>query len=354
MPRRCRSTAIYQVAPYIARCLLSVLNQSYPHLEILLINDATPDASMEQVQEILAHHPRAWQVRVIEHAQNRGLSAARNSGIQAATGHYLFFLDGDDYLAPTCLALQAESALAHDAEMVIGDVAIVGDARLFKPWWNFSEVPPLLVGNTSIREHYFGRKLYMMAWNKLVRTEFIRSHALYFEEGLLHEDELWMFQVVLHLQRLSLVNQPTYYYVQRAGSIMISESNLRKKEESKDRIVQRYLELIVAESDPLTRYYVLRESYAILRRNYLAPVGRQRVNALRQQLRSYYTLREVFQPMKEVFHPLRKVCHPLRKVFQPPAWKRIILTLPLVLPYATLSYYYRLIGRLQQAQWLEL
>ena len=89
---------VYNVALYVERCLLSVLNQTWQDLEVLVVNDCTPDNSMEIVRRVVVGHPRGAMVRVLEHEVNRGLSAARNTGIRAATGDYLYFLDSDDYL----------------------------------------------------------------------------------------------------------------------------------------------------------------------------------------------------------------------------------------------------------------
>ena len=90
---------VYNVAKYIERCLLSVLNQTWPDLEVILVNDCTPDNSMEIVRRVVASHPRGAVVRCLEHEENRGLSAARNTGISASVGDYLYFLDSDDYIS---------------------------------------------------------------------------------------------------------------------------------------------------------------------------------------------------------------------------------------------------------------
>ena len=74
---------VYNVAKYIERCLLSVLNQTWQDLEVILVNDCTPDDSMEIARRVVASHPRGTVVRCLEHEENRGLSAARNTGILA-------------------------------------------------------------------------------------------------------------------------------------------------------------------------------------------------------------------------------------------------------------------------------
>ena len=90
---------VYNVAKYIERCLLSVLNQTWQDLEVILVNDCTLDDSMEIARRVVASHPRGTVVRCLEHEENRGLSAARNTGISASVGDYLYFLDSDDYIS---------------------------------------------------------------------------------------------------------------------------------------------------------------------------------------------------------------------------------------------------------------
>ncbi len=82
---------VYNVAKYIERCLLSVLNQTWQDLEVILVNDCTPDNSMEIAGKVIALHPRGAMVKCLEHEKNRGQSAARNTGIRVATGDYLLF-----------------------------------------------------------------------------------------------------------------------------------------------------------------------------------------------------------------------------------------------------------------------
>lgn len=89
---------VYNVSKYIKRCLKSVLGQTWKDLEIILVDDCTPDDSMDIVRGILETSSRSDIVTILKHEKNRGLSAARNTGIRQATGNYLYFLDSDDYL----------------------------------------------------------------------------------------------------------------------------------------------------------------------------------------------------------------------------------------------------------------
>ncbi|MGL5937574.1 MAG: glycosyltransferase family 2 protein [Phocaeicola sp.] len=322
---------IYNVANYIEKCLLSALNQTYDKLEILLINDCTTDNSIELIQQLLENHPKANLVRIIHHEKNQGLSAARNTGIRAAKGDYIFFLDSDDYITNECIELQLNMALQNDSDMVLGDIKIEGDARTFKPWWDFSAIPSVIDSNDSIRNFYFENKLYMMAWNKLTKSKFIKENSLYFKEGIIHEDDLWMFESVLHLNRLSIVNHPTYNYLQREGSIMTTKN--KKSEESKYIILNQCLNLTIRDNHNLTNYVVLRKVYYYI----------QNIT---------FTTKEIELLKSNIVH-FRKY-YSAKDLCKQPIHKRVILMLPLIIPHFFLKNYYRIIGKLQQYNFIRL
>ena len=156
---------VYNVAKYIERCLLSVLNQTWPDLEVILVNDCTPDNSMEIVRRVVASHPRGAVVRCLEHEENRGLSAARNTGILASVGDYLYFLDSDDYISANAIELLADAAVQKRPDFVIGNYEVTGARR-----W----APPLSLGtgfyegNALVLSTYVQGKWYINDFTSVV------------------------------------------------------------------------------------------------------------------------------------------------------------------------------------------
>ena len=88
---------VYQVSEYVERCVCSVMAQSYPYLECIIVDDATQDDSIVKCEQLIAAYKGPIRFRILHHGQNRGLSAARNTGTKVATGDYLYYLDSDDY-----------------------------------------------------------------------------------------------------------------------------------------------------------------------------------------------------------------------------------------------------------------
>ena len=208
---------VYNVAPYIAACLQSVMHQTCQDaLECILVDDCGTDNSMEVVGEMLQSYEGPVGFRVVHHTQNRGLSAARNTGMAEATGDYVYFLDSDDEIAPDCIQRLATPLQQEAFDMVVGECRIEGGS--------IPGVALRLPGGTILRgkeilHAYRLQQWYMMSVNKLYRLDFLRHNALQFKEGILHEDELWSFQLACLAQSMTIISAETYIYKLRQGSI---------------------------------------------------------------------------------------------------------------------------------------
>ena len=211
---------VYNVGPYIERCLRSVMGQTYGGpLECLLIDDCGTDNSMEVARALVDGYQGAIVFREVTHSKNRGLSAARNTGMDAAMGEYLFFLDSDDALPPDSLEKLILPILKDPTiEMVMGNREMIFDGlptsldtnQLCETDLNSSE---------KVRDYYLTKWLSVGAWNKLLRKEFLKKNGLFFREGLLHEDWLWTHYVMRHLNHLYLIPDSTYVFYRRPQSI---------------------------------------------------------------------------------------------------------------------------------------
>lgn len=210
---------LYNVAPYVEKCLLSVFKQTFSNIEVILIDDCGSDDTMKIVNRLLNVNKNELDIHVIQHNRNKGLSAARNTGIKVATGDYLFFLDSDDMLSEDCI-----EKMAFFAEKTCADIVIA----------NYDEILPnnsvcdsecfylkdqLLTSNLDILRAFCQKDFFVMAWNKLVRRDFIINNGLLFKEGLIHEDELWSFMFALKANSCVIRRESLYYYRIRPGSI---------------------------------------------------------------------------------------------------------------------------------------
>lgn len=203
---------IYNVELYIERCLLSALNQTYQNIEIILIDDCGADDSMIIAKETLKSHPNESKVHIYTHEQNKGLSAARNTGIKYATGEYIFFLDSDDELVLTAFESLIKELYHYNYDIIMAGVIT-------------TDMQPYYIANNSklkdyeIIESYYRGDIQNMAWNKLYKTKLIKDNKLQFKEGLIHEDYLWTYQAICKANSLRTINIPVYIYHIRENSL---------------------------------------------------------------------------------------------------------------------------------------
>lgn len=216
---------VYGVEAYIGRCLESLAAQTFKDFEVVVVDDCTPDASMEIVGEFKATHPD-MNIRTVRRSQNGGLSAARNSGIHEARGKYLYFLDSDDDITSECLQLLSAPVINGDVDVVITGNTIVKSS-------DRKEITPLLKPGiyeaTELFDAFLARRWYSVAWNKLVRRELVLANKLFFAEGKILEDELWSFQLAAVAKSLVVVEGHTYNYYVREKSTLTSVAGSAKR-----------------------------------------------------------------------------------------------------------------------------
>ena len=233
---------VYNVEPYIADCLQSVISQSYQgEIECLVVDDGSSDHSMAVAEKIVADYDGSIEFKTIRHLENRGLSAARNTGIAAATGDYLYFLDSDDEIAADCVKMLAAPLQDEYYDIVVGDLDIKGNKPSFDGLMLQLNDMTVLRGKEIIDT--YRDQWNMIAVNKLYRVDFLKNNHLWFENHLIHEDELWGFQVACHASSLCAVKKKTYIYKMRQGSIMDVSKN-EKRAESYIYIVKEMCRLV--------------------------------------------------------------------------------------------------------------
>lgn len=206
---------VYNVEKYLRECLDSLLGQEFQDCEILLVNDGSTDLSPAICQEYAARDGR---VRVI-HQENQGLSAARNTGIEAAQGEYLLFVDSDDYLPEGALSTLHALAVEHHADFVAGiflrllENGNIRPARLRDPIHG-AEV---YTGDAKMDNYIRVPKQTNSVTGKLFARELFRE--IRFPVGKLFEDVFVTYRLVHAAKCLVLTETPSYVYRKRAGSI---------------------------------------------------------------------------------------------------------------------------------------
>ena len=212
---------VYKVEPYLDKCVASIVNQTYTNLEIILVDDGSPD-NCPAMCDAWAKKDR--RIRVI-HKPNGGLSDARNAGMAVATGELMAFVDSDDWIAPNMYE-HLYQRLAEDNS----DIAACGVQMV----WETKTPSRMLTreGNRVLNQEEAMRAiieeswLKQPVWYKLYKTDLIRD--ILFPVGKCHEDVFWSYQAVGSAKKVSVSDHIGYYYLQRGGSIMGAGYSLKR------------------------------------------------------------------------------------------------------------------------------
>ena len=249
---------VYNVEEYLPKCLDSIINQSYTNLQIILIDDGSTDASGNICDGYAEKDSRI----VVVHQENKGLSAARNTGIKLIAGSYVMFVDSDDYVHPDFCKHPYICARNNNADFVLFDYEPVGAKR------NKFKKP--LSGGKSTEEAIDSMFTYncQAVWNKLYSSAIVEK--LSFREGYLYEDVDYTYKAVLFANSIYYLNETLYYHVRRGGSITqtLSYKGLRDWYEL---TLYQYNDLIAKGFDSI----YLSGNYLSVAMKYLISCGRQ-------------------------------------------------------------------------------
>ena len=209
---------VYKVEEYLDECVKSIINQTYKNLEIILVDDGSPDRCPQMCDEWAKKDSR---IRVI-HKQNGGLSSARNAGLDIATGEYIGFVDSDDYIDHQMFE-KLMNGFNYDGNIGVVSCSVKKDIDNvisdFMPKWNI--VSPFVISANSLAKELLSCSHNFTVWSKLYDARILKG--VRFQTGKLNEDSLFMFDLSKRIEKegVSLLEIPYkgYYYRQRADSI---------------------------------------------------------------------------------------------------------------------------------------
>lgn len=212
---------VYNVEQYLPKCLDSVIGQTYRELEIICVNDCSPDNSAEILQQYALKDVR---IKIINREKNGGLSAARNTGMSAATGEYIYFIDSDDWIDEDYLEKMVNAIEKVNTDIVLNTNIIRAEENTAIPfeWKRYSKQFPegeYLSTETAINCSQ------VMIWAHLYKKSFLDEYNLRFPEGYIQEDEYFQHISKIRCDKIFCFSGSAYYYRQRAQSIMGSRKS---------------------------------------------------------------------------------------------------------------------------------
>lgn len=221
---------VYNTEKYVESCLASVSGQSYPNLEIIVVEDKSTDDSLRKVREFADANPDA-DIKIVLHDVNKGLAEVRNTGIRNASGDYLFFIDSDDFIPPWSIAFLVETLHRHPlSKVVYGSRYEFGDGADF----------PMPPAPQDCRERYFDDRVAIkkmilsercrplqFATNMLINRKWLIDNRLFYPAGLLNEDFYWSFFAAKCLDCMTVSEGVTYFYRYNPAGIMATFTKRR-------------------------------------------------------------------------------------------------------------------------------
>ncbi|MFS3119116.1 glycosyltransferase family 2 protein [Bacteroides xylanisolvens] len=218
-------TPVYKVESYIAECVQSVIDQDYDNIEFILVDDCGGDNSIHIAEELLTGSTKSgFSYKILRHEYNRGVSAARNTAMHAATGDYIFCLDSDDRLMAECISKLAKKAVNDDADIVM--CGHQSEAEALNRGGFMNAPISIIEGRNSILNALCDQWFNVAPWCKLLKRSFILQNKLFFLEGIINEDNLWTFQLCLAAHKISFLKEDLYFYRYNKSSIMSDSKQL--------------------------------------------------------------------------------------------------------------------------------
>lgn len=218
---------VYNAAAYVERALLSALNQTFPDIEYILVDDRGTDNSMDIVRRVISEHPRGKDVRIIEQDVNRGAGVARDTMLTNATAPYIYFMDSDDELTEDAIALLYSTMVqSGGAQVVQGDYAAIPMGGCRPGHVDRSAGCNIEKKETEIIQACFAL-FFVFAWNKLYDLDFLKKEKIGFGGLRRNEDNYFSMQVAWKASRVIYMPRVTYLYYENMSSL--SESNRFKR-----------------------------------------------------------------------------------------------------------------------------
>lgn len=201
---------IYKVGEFISRCVVSLMKQTLSDVEFIFVDDATPDNSMEILQSVIDRYPdRKSQCRILHHEQNKGLPAARNTGLEVALGEYIFHCDSDDYVEKNMLEKLYDAAKKNDADIVWCDWYLS-----FNKNERYMKQPGYKTSVDALKGMLSGLMKFNV-WNKLIRHSLYTDNKICFPSGYGMGEDMTIIRLFARAKKVVYVHEAFYHYVQQ-------------------------------------------------------------------------------------------------------------------------------------------
>jgi len=329
---------IYNVEKYLKKCVDSILNQTYKNLEVILVDDGSPDGCPEICDAFALQDKR---VKVI-HKKNGGLMSARQAGLRAAAGEYIGFVDGDDWIEPDMYMSFYDSVIKYSPDIVVSEFIfdfesekVKSSQNLSKPFFTKQEMINEIYPSMLFKPPYYNFGIYPCCWSKLYKKELLEKCLFKVTPEIkIGEDTAFTYPCLIQANSLAYVDKYSYHYMNNPDSMTGSyDSNMEKT----ILIPYNILKQAFSENDynfsSALNYYLFYLIEFIIR-NEASSENKKAKKEIKKTLKFFICNKEIAESMKNI----KFSAFPLRK--------KIILALILLKNTELLYLYVRLYNRL--------
>ena len=247
----------YNVEKYIRTCIKSILAQTYRNVEVIIVNDGSTDQSLAVISDLICSHHN---VKVINQ-KNQGLSVARNTGIDVATGKYITFVDADDKIMPGFVSSLYQIADKTGADIVRGSFRDF-NGNIPKDWVPDFNVPTNC--GTIVLDQFLSSNISFVVWSSIYRLDFINSNHIRFTPGILLEDGDFTTRAYMLAKLVATSPESNYAYRIRQGSILTT-NNAQKMSLSEEKVISQFISMLKHEESDVLCSLILKSIYAFMR-----------------------------------------------------------------------------------------
>lgn len=232
---------VYGTEKYIEKCVRSILDQTYTNIEIVIVNDCTPDNSMKIIRDLMASYPnRTNNVKIVNHTVNQGLAVSRNDCIDAASGDFVFFLDSDDWIDPKTIETLVDKQLETKADIVSSKYFVNEDEL------KSSYIEPNHPTREAMLTHYLTQGWHHELWGRLIRHSIFTNNNIRCIPGCdMAEDWRMTPMLVWYARKIAFVDKHFYHYRHNDNSMCFSPLSVERRTEQRRQTYQNLISLYV-------------------------------------------------------------------------------------------------------------
>ena len=213
---------VYGVEKFVEHCAVSLMEQTLDGIECIFVDDCSPDNSVDIIRDVISRYPER-DARIVSHSENRGLPTARNTGLELATGKYVFHCDGDDWIEPDMLEKMYAEAENANADIVYCDFYLSYEKNE-----RYMSNPCLESREELLRQGFLSGAMKYNVWNKLVRRSLYTDNGILFPDGHSMGEDMTMIRLTACAERVKYLPEALYHYVQTNSSAFSKTQSLKQ------------------------------------------------------------------------------------------------------------------------------